>query len=70
MHKEIKLITDHKLITKKQLAEMLNVELSWINSMIYRRQIPYLKLVGQIRFCPDQILKWIDEKKLQEESWR
>jgi hypothetical protein len=52
------------------LAEMLNVELSWINSMIYRRQIPYLKLVGQIRFCPDQILKWIDEKKLQEDSWR
>lgn len=55
-----------QLLTPKQAAELLNVKPSWIKSMVFRGQIPFLKLGKHVRFCPKAIEKWVEERKIQE----
>ncbi len=57
-----------RLLTKEELVELLNVSPRWLNQMIFLKKIPALKIGKHIRFNLIEIEKWIDERKLQEES--
>lgn len=62
-------MNEDQLLTKEQIAKLLNVKMDWLNSYIFRKQIPFIKLGKHIRFCPAEIQKWIEERKIQEDSW-
>ena len=55
-----------ELKTKKQLAKYLNVSESAINTLIAKKEIPYTKVGGSIRFITESIDEWL--KKQQDES--
>ena len=58
-----------KLLTLKEIAEQLNVKESWLKAMIFRNEIPYIKIGKHIRFGQSEIQKWVEERKIQEGSW-
>lgn len=52
-----------RLLTKEQVAEMLNVPKSRIDKFVFRREIPCFKIGRSIRFYEDEILLWIESCK-------
>lgn len=58
-----------QILTLRELCELMNVKPSWLKSMVFRKKIPFIKLGKHIRFEKDEVQKWIEEKKVQEESW-
>jgi len=57
------------LITIKELSKLLDVKPSWIKSMVFKKQIPFIKLGKKhIRFSRQAIQKWVVEKMIQEDS--
>jgi excisionase family DNA binding protein len=62
-------VTLNKLISLKTLAELLCVKESWLKSMIFKRKIPFVKVGKHIRFKEDEIQKWVEDRKIQEDSW-
>jgi excisionase family DNA binding protein len=58
-----------KLLTLNEMAEQLNVKQSWLKAMIFRNEIPFIKIGKHIRFSPKEIQKWIEDRKIQEDSW-
>lgn len=48
-----------KLLTINELAGDLRVKLSWVRSMIFRKEIPFIKIGRHIRFEEEAIKKWI-----------
>jgi len=51
-----------------ELAQKLSVKESWIRNMVFKSQIPFLKLGHFIRFCEDDINKWLDDKKFYQKQ--
>jgi len=47
------------------IAKKLNVKPSWIRLQILNRKIPFLKIGKHIRFRPEEIDQWLNEKKVQ-----
>ena len=58
-----------QLLTFQKAAELLDVKPSWLKSMVFKKQIPFIKVGKHIRFCPKEIQNWIAERKVQEDSW-
>jgi excisionase family DNA binding protein len=58
-----------ELLTIAELSNLLNVKPSWLRSMVFKKQIPFLKIGKHIRFSKAEIQKWIEERKIQEEAW-
>ena len=52
-----------KLITVKDVSEILNVKSTAVYDWTYQNKIPYYKLNGIIRFDKDEILEWIKSNK-------
>ena len=53
-----------KLLTPKEVAEMLRVSVKTVYSWVNSGRIPYYKLAGSVvRFKEDEILKWIEESR-------
>ena len=52
-----------KLITVKDVSEILNVKSTAVYDWTYQNKIPYYKLNGVIRFDKDEILEWIKSNK-------
>ena len=52
-----------KLITVKDVSEILNVKSAAVYDWTYQNKIPYYKLNGVIRFDKDEILEWIKSNK-------
>lgn len=50
-----------KLITAKELAEMLHVKTRSIYQMVYRSQLPHIKFGGTLRFDPEEIQAFINK---------
>ena len=49
----------NKLITVKELAAILGVEISTIYDWTYRRRIEYVKVGKLLRFSPEAVEKFI-----------
>ena len=52
-----------KLITVKDVSELINVKSAAVYDWTYQNKIPYYKLNGVIRFDKDEILEWIKSNK-------
>ncbi len=53
-----------RLLTVQEVADFLRLKRQTIYVMVMRRQIPHLKLsTGVLRFDPDEIRKFLEEKK-------
>lgn len=50
--------TIKKLLTVEELAEQLNVPLSWVYTRTRLKQIPFVKLGRYVRFDPEKINEW------------
>lgn len=53
-----------QLLTVKQVAELTGWSQSTVRQKVWRRQLPYVKLGGSIRFEHDVILSLIDKGRV------
>ncbi len=60
-----------KLLTLYELADYLKLDKFTIYRMVYRRQLPAIKVANQWRFKEKDIEKWLEEnKKYKIKSWK
>lgn len=54
---------EKKLLTIDQLVEFLNCSKSNVYQLVYRREIPHVKIGHRtLRFNPEEIKEWLQEK--------
>ena len=54
-----------KLLTAKQVSELLEVKISTVYDWVYRKVIPYVKLGRLIRFKKPEIFHWVDSHTIR-----
>jgi len=59
-----------EFLSINELAEHLNMSVPWVKSQIFRKTIPYVKMGRLVMFEIKAIEKWIEERRVQEESWK
>lgn len=59
-------VGDHppSLLDVAELAERLRVTERFVRRLVDERRIPFLKVGKFIRFDPEEISKWIDDKRV------
>lgn len=57
-----------KLLTAKQVSELLEVKTSTVYDWVYRKIIPYVKLGRLIRFKKPEIFHWVDSHTIRPKS--
>lgn len=57
-----------KLLTKKDMLEVLGIKQSTLYTWVHRRKIPFIKMGRCLRFCEADILEWIAEKAVRAQS--
>lgn len=57
---------DTKLVTIKQLCELLSTSESHIRGLVFKKEIPYKKVSKLVRFDLKEIEIWIEEVKTRE----
>lgn len=58
---------DH-LLTLKEISGYLNLKESKLRSMIFKREIPVIRIGRCLRFSKEDLRNWLSEKKAQVES--
>ena len=53
------------ILNKKELAQYLNVDVSWIDKRVSANEMPYTKFGKYVRFKKSVIDKWIDSKTVK-----
>ena len=51
------------LMTVEQACELLNVKKSKMRSMLFRNEIPVIRIGKCLRFCRKDLDQWLEEKK-------
>jgi hypothetical protein len=51
-----------RLLTPSDLSKILNINNTSITELVKNGKIPYKRIEDAIRFCPDAIGKWLQEK--------
>lgn len=54
-------ITENKLLTKKEIAQFLNVSVKTIDKKVHLNEIPFYKIGRLVRFSKSEILAWAME---------
>ena len=57
-----------KLLTAKQVSELLEVKVSTVYEWTSRGVIPYVKLGRLIRFKKPEVFRWVESHTLQPKS--
>ena len=57
-----------KLLTAKQVSELLEVKVSTVYDWVSRGLIPYVKLRRLIRFKKNEIFRWVDTRTIRPKS--
>lgn len=52
------------LWNKRELAQYLGLKIWTIDAWVCQRKIPFLKLGRVVRFDPDKIEKWLEEREV------
>lgn len=55
-------------MTTKQVAEILNVSESLIRKLVFRNEIPYIKVRSLVRFREIDVHKWIKQQQERSEG--
>ncbi|MCM8772761.1 MAG: helix-turn-helix domain-containing protein [Candidatus Omnitrophica bacterium] len=53
-----------RLLTIKEASEYLGISVRGLYLMVYRRQIPFVKLGGKIRFDVKKLDEWIEKNTI------
>lgn len=53
-----------KLLTTKQLAELLQVNPRKIYQLVAEHKIPFVKIGSSVRFNSDSITEWIEAQEI------
>ena len=53
-----------ELLTITEVSKLLKMKESKIRNAIFKRQIPYLKIGGLVRFRRDQLLSWLENQSV------
>lgn len=53
-----------ELLKIEDIAKILNVREATVKSYVYHKQIPFLKIGGNLRFDLKEIHKWLDTKSV------
>ena len=59
-----------KLLTAEQLAEYLNISRHAVYCMVFRREIPHLKLGRRVRFDPIEVQQWLEDQKISPNGYK
>jgi len=57
--------TTDRILNKKELAQYLGVDVSWINRRVSANEIPYFKAGKYIRFKKSVIDRWIERQTVK-----
>ena len=57
----IQIMEDDKLLTKKEIANFLNVSTKMIDRKVHMNEIPFLKIGRLVRFSKRRVLAWAEE---------
>ncbi len=52
-----------KLLTPKQLSELLQVDLSTVYLWTHTEFLPFYKLGRSVRFAESEVLEWVRQRK-------
>lgn len=58
-----------KFLSVGELAEYLGVTKSWVRIQVARRTIPFIKVGRFVKFDFLEVERWIEKRRVQEESW-
>ncbi len=53
-----------KLLTVEDIAELFQTSTSTIYRWVHKREIPFVKLGGKLRFSPDEIQEYIKQNSV------
>lgn len=53
-----------KLLTVEEIAELFQTSTSTIYRWVHKREIPFVKLGGKLRFSPDEIQEYIKQNSV------
>ncbi|WP_407079778.1 excisionase family DNA-binding protein [Bacteriovorax stolpii] len=56
-----KIVEDEKLLTKKEIANFLNVSVKMIDKKVHLNEIPHLHVGRLVRFSKSEVLAWAKE---------
>ena len=59
------LIINESLWDAKDVAQFLNVSVGAVRNIVYRRQLPFLKIGRRCRFYPSKVRLWAKEKEVK-----
>lgn len=57
--------TGSELLTTEELAEYLNVKVSYIYQLTHVKRIPFIKMGAKLRFRRDDIDKWLKSQEVK-----
>ncbi len=58
---ENQILDDERLLTKKEIADFLNVSVKMIDRKVSMNEIPYLKIGRLVRFDKKKVRAWAEE---------
>lgn len=58
---EIQKTDDERLLTKKEIADFLNLSVKMIDRKVSMNEIPYLKIGRLVRFDKKRVRAWAEE---------
>ncbi len=53
------------LIGAKETAEFLNINLETLYDWVQRRKIPYYKIGRSVKFDPQDLDRWVEERRVE-----
>jgi len=51
------------LMTTLEVCDLLSIKMSRLRTMVFKKEIPVIRLNRLLRFDPDEIEKWLNNKK-------
>ncbi|MFH1381235.1 MAG: helix-turn-helix domain-containing protein [Candidatus Omnitrophota bacterium] len=55
----------NELFSPQQLAKLLGISKKTVYDWIFTKKIPYYKVGRLVRFNPDEICRWLQERKVE-----
>ena len=61
---KLQTIATTELLTPEQACEFLNLKRSMLRSLVFKRNIPTIRIGRCLRFSKSDLIKWLREKGL------
>jgi excisionase family DNA binding protein len=56
------LFENQQLLTAKDVADFLQCSLQHVYNLVWREEIPYVKVGGLLRFQKERLIEWLHER--------